>query len=1187
MPVKQNHPTMNYHLIRTVSRNTCRLVLRNRLFGVLLVFTYLFIIAYQLVQQSNLFPWPSLRHTMLPSFFPYINSYLFNFVILFPLLLAMLGLFWKGRRIDSQEVILARPESNAEYLLGIAGGILFLFFRLAFFSLCFSAVIHLFFSTIPFNGWIYLFYLFTLTLPLLVFATGLFLLMMQAVKSSGLALLILILVMGGFLFYPSVGHHPLPDPFARELPNFFSELSGHPGLGIYLLQRGFWLCLGVAFILLAAGILPRISNHPASPRRLQTLAAAVGCLALVAGIAVTIRHHENNRVRRQWAESYRQHPTDKELSVVSHDIEYQSQGSQMKGESRLTLLNRGREEASSLLLYLNPGLTVTSVTGEDGKELAFARDHQVIRIDAGLQSGATRTLHLAYQGNIDERIAYLDIPDERIRRETGSYLTARFGARFSLLSHRYTLLTPEVLWYPVAMPPANPSAPYEVSRDFSRFTLEVTPPAGKTVISQGERSEKDGTVRFRHTHPLSGISLCIGEYLRKAIVVDSTSYELYLFPGHQSLLPAEEGLEEILPTVIRNARRTIDNGFSRPYPYNRFMLIESPVYFTSYFRSERGGSEYLQPELCFMRERGISHALPDFSFVDTTSVEAATTFIVQGNTMIPQNSLSPTEQTTQKLSHFLIFLLNRAESYIAEPSLDLRKFFVPMSMQSIFQTNPVSNPYFVAPLYYQTTGFFDADGFPMMDAMLYALLRKGTGSNASTSNAIGLPNLVRQQAIEYLRSHSLREAINDPELPQTVVQDIFQLKAEHLLDYLSRPELPREEVVRRLREWCEKALFSRRDLWAPDTLLTPLMLSEKIALWSDGKSIPAFSFGPLSLKKVETTDGRELYQLSLNVFNDSDSEGFLGVAVEKKPDMTRMAGYLLQQPGAALNRAYLIPPGEARQINILHEGEVFRFTVDTKISRNLPSEFMIGVPRISPDNPYAVISEKESMDGVLPIDPALLQKKDPSVILVDNEDPGFRFVDPQRHRRLYYLLNPRGKEEDLVYNLREIPKVLNRWTAFSDRQMIGTHRYTARIITSGDGTGFAEWSAEITREGTYEVFASIGNIYSAYFMNQSFGGGGTYYLFAKRDAKKQMKIMESQRGKGLPELPYHYTVTHADEESKVVIKTLDPANTDLWKSLGKYRFTPGRYTVTLSDQGDKNDPIAIQADAVKWVYVGE
>lgn len=60
-----------------------------------------------------------------------------------------------------------------------------------------------------------------------------------------------------------------------------------------------------------------------------------------------------------------------------------------------------------------------------------------------------------------------------------------------------------------------------------------------------------------------------------------------------------------MASVLSDLKYKTEEKMNRKYPYHRFIVIESPSSFASYYRNERGGSERIQPEMAFLPERGV------------------------------------------------------------------------------------------------------------------------------------------------------------------------------------------------------------------------------------------------------------------------------------------------------------------------------------------------------------------------------------------------------------------------------------------------------------------------------------------------------------------------------------------------------------------------------------------------------
>ncbi|MFR7878077.1 MAG: hypothetical protein ACLU4J_17750 [Butyricimonas paravirosa] len=101
--------------------------------------------------------------------------------------------------------------------------------------------------------------------------------------------------------------------------------------------------------------------------------------------------------------------------------------------------------------------------------MSYTRESQAILLERALQPGEEILLHVVYEGKIDEAICFLDFTDEefhdtRLMSFFRTYHSMfRHGRCFARVGDDYTLLFPECLWYPVAVPPVNVNAPLAVS----------------------------------------------------------------------------------------------------------------------------------------------------------------------------------------------------------------------------------------------------------------------------------------------------------------------------------------------------------------------------------------------------------------------------------------------------------------------------------------------------------------------------------------------------------------------------------------------------------------------------------------------------------------------------------------------------------------------------------------------------
>ena len=104
------------------------------------------------------------------------------------------------------------------------------------------------------------------------------------------------------------------------------------------------------------------------------------------------------------------------------------------------------------------------------------------------------------------------------------------------------------------------------------------------------------TTVFRNREPLPSLSLSIGSYERKSIVLDSLTFELYHFPGHdffmRDYMSMKDSVEFLLEEPV-SMMREIKGG---DYPFRKFTLVETPVNFVPRQRKGFTGSQFVQPD---------------------------------------------------------------------------------------------------------------------------------------------------------------------------------------------------------------------------------------------------------------------------------------------------------------------------------------------------------------------------------------------------------------------------------------------------------------------------------------------------------------------------------------------------------------------------------------------------------------
>jgi len=142
-----------------------------------------------------------------------------------------------------------------------------------------------------------------------------------------------------------------------------------------------------------------------------------------------------------------------------------------------------------------------------------------------------------------------------------------------------------------------------------------------TVLSQGEPRKEGNDVTFDNVQNLTGLSLCMGEFRKRAVTVDSLTVEFYACPGNdfymkhfdesKALKEGVPGREKKLKKMFDKCKKLIEEAQIYPYPFKYFKLVETPPSFLRKLES----SDNVQPEIVFFEERFATtdHYKPDVS----------------------------------------------------------------------------------------------------------------------------------------------------------------------------------------------------------------------------------------------------------------------------------------------------------------------------------------------------------------------------------------------------------------------------------------------------------------------------------------------------------------------------------------------------------------------------------------------
>ena len=938
---------------------------------------------------------------------PFFSTYLFHILQAVAVVFLAGGRMAMGRKADTMDVLYARQAGNGDFVWGKVWGTLKVCGGVMAAVMAVVVFLHVVVAKSPFSLWAYFFYALTLALPSLVFVLGLSLWVNCVVKGRALSLLLLLGGMGMLYSYLKEVGYGVLDVFGQTAPMVGSDVTGMADMGAYLLQRGMFLVAGIGLVFLTVAAFPRLPNRPGTA---GVRLAGWGCLvlAVVMGSAYVWHFRAAEKRTAEYGAIYDRYADAGQVHVAEQALEVKLDGSRLQGKSRMTVVNAGTEEMEKVVLYLNPGLRVESLTcGQEA--VPFAREGQAVIVERALQAGDTLRLEMEYGGKIDEAVCYTDVPLKNRREQPKWQGVFCFGKRYAWVEKGFAQLTPECLWYPTGTAAAHPASPFDIRKDFTQYSLTVVHPEGMTVISQGEATREAGVTRFSNRTPLPGISLTAGEYERMGTEVDSVLYEVYYFRGHDFFSEPLAILRDTMESFIRDDCYSIREGWAKNYPFKRFAFVETPAPYSTYLRNQKRYTEFVMPELVFLPEKGFS--------LHNTDIPALMEIRNQSTSSEIQDSI---EIAMNLLRDLLYEIFNVWE--------DAEKRAVIRSME---------------PMFVQHVLFIQSDKYPIIDIILQK--SQATGSVQFSSQTDDIEHNLRAKL--YLQKHSLRDAIADPNIDIHTLHALIQLKNDEL-EQLIRLRVSNEPYWEFTMNFFRKHAFEvvpfstycngLREIGCTD-------IDSLLEKWYNTRGTPSViirEIEPRLIKGQET----EMCLLGFKAYNISEYDALLSVNANSKKGWT--------------SPQYILSAGEAKEYKFVLDGKPISLNINTNISHNMPSEYNF---RYYTQSQFP--TTRDTTAGVFPIGTKAFSPA-PGEIIVDNEDTGFTITNGKQKHKLKALFREESKDK---YNPFVSFFAPIEWTAFIQNWCYGEVVKSALYKKNGTGQACATWTAELPEGGYYEI----------------------------------------------------------------------------------------------------------------------
>ena len=440
-----------------------------------------------------------------------------------------------------------------------------------------------------------------------------------------------------------------------------------------------------------------------------------------------------------------------------------------------------------------------------------------------------------------------------------------------------------------------------------------------------------------------------------------------------------------------------------------------------------------------------------------------------------------------------------------------------------------------------------AEDYPELEMFFLWLIRYFENS-FNPVITIGLDNQVEFAALNYLQKHNLGYAIADKTLSMEMCRQIFDIKMEELLNRVIIEGVDEERLKVFILHLMEKYNFKRIEYEDVNQSFRDeigINLSSILSAWYKNIGVPNYIVETFKVQRVgeDRVDRASSARVYFKIFNDSDVDGIVNIQSSNAPfipDMTIMKSCETRE----VNLRFRIPAKTGKEVSLLLSDSPEYYALKLNACGNIPNSMYTRL-----DN---FIGELDTLSYVREFDQTRIQI-DTNEIIVDNEDAGFQVINSGT---FYHLLEG-GKQNitDKYTNMTHWLIPDDHWRYFIDYNAYGKFVRSAVIRNSGKGMTCAEWSVDLKRKGRYEVF-----VYLPKF---------TY-----------SKVFTKNRNPDINSLPFTYTISSTDGENEITIQTKQDKE---WVSLGVYNYTPGHYSVKLSDKGEAD--YSVVADAVKWVYI--
>jgi ABC-type transport system involved in multi-copper enzyme maturation permease subunit len=942
--------------ISTVARYERKILFRSWFFRIFAILTLLILGFFHGVTifERSPFSWNLIA---LPSALIYNSMMMFNIVQSVIAIFLASDFMKRDKKLDTSEVLFIRPMSNGDYVLGKTWGIVSLFIYLNLVIMALIAILTIASGEIGFDWHPYLYYFLLLSLPSLIFVLGLSFFLMGLLKNQAITFLVLLAYIASLLFFLADKAWFLFDYLAFKSPFIYSDIVGFSDFQGLFYHRMIYLFAGIGFIIASVLMLKRLEQSKYAPIVGTFAMATVFLLSIISGIAYVAPLVKSQNDRIKMIELSANHYNNPVVSVLEHQIEVEHSKT-LRFVSKMVLRNDTGQPINELTLTLNPGLQIKSAS-INGIQATVNRNMHIVTIPLPEPLAPEKKIELAlqYNGTIDQSVAYLDLPDEKFRAFS-TFVVMRADQQYAFNSPNYLLLTPEVIWYPVAGVRYDPKRPAVFRHQFTKFSMEVKTHKDLQALSQGKRSsEEPGKFKFKPRDPLPQVSLVIGNYDMRTVNIDGLDLSLAVIKGHnhfdRHLSETKDTLNSILIDFLDNFERPLN----MVYPYPNFTLIEVPVQFKALQHSWTSTLENSQPQLVLLPEKGYGIMQSDFKSNMTGAKR--------------RNERNNEGKTEAELQAGII--QNFLQTVLGAENADIR-FMGPSTDQS---TTP--NPYSIYPNYYYYLNFISSDEYPVLNYAFESYLRKTADDPRQMfmAQARGIGDAEKANLL--LDGNSLKSIIGKHD-DQLALNRVLKVKGGYLLTYIQK-HMANQDFDKFLLDY----LYNNSYKEIPFNVFSEQIaerfgadLSGFIDQWYNSNTIPAYKVSDLEV--IQTIDENQVvYVVKVVVSNYEPVDGLIKVSFRAGGGGRGGFNPFGGGGNASVDeRIFLIGANETKEIQMMLLEQPRGITLNTMLSKNIPASIGFFRREATENNNYKAIEFERTIDKPV--------NKLNNINIVDNED---------------------------------------------------------------------------------------------------------------------------------------------------------------------------------------------------------